>query len=162
MNRRVPNLAILIGVLGLVPLIVLALAEMGAAVNESLRLLGILIAYSAALLAFFGGVHWGFALLGSNPASESARVDRARLLLGVVPALIAWLALLLPYVAPPDLGLAVLVAGYVATIVVEDQARRRGFAPSGYVWLRWGITLVVVALLVTVLVLRLLGARIVF
>ena len=44
-------------------------------------------------------------------------------------------------------------------VAAEDQGRRRGLVPSGSMWLRWGFSVVAVALLVTVLVLRLLGAR---
>ncbi len=42
------------------------------------------------ILAFLGGVHWGFAL-----PEPSGRADRARLGLGVVPSLVGWVALLL-------------------------------------------------------------------
>jgi uncharacterized protein DUF3429 len=182
MNQRLPNVAILLGLLTLVPFIVLALAEMGSAPGSALRPLGILMAYGGVVLAFFGGVHWGFALQegaqGPEPTPpdstrpdskgsgstgfEATRVERARLLLGIVPALIAWVALLLLYVAPAELGLAVLIVGYIAAIAGEDQGKRRGLVPRGYMWLRWGMSIVIVALLTTVLVVRLLGARVVF
>ena len=49
-----------------------------------------LMAYGATVLAFLGGVHWGFALdEGSNQTSQALR---ARLVLGVVPSLIGWAA----------------------------------------------------------------------
>jgi hypothetical protein len=158
MNRRLPTLAILLAVLGLVPFLVFALAAMRAPPGGPGRAFAILMAYAAAMLAFLGGVHWGFALQEAPAAPEARRIEHARLTLGVVPALIAWLALLLPLA---DLGLAVLIAGYIGAAVVEDQGRRRGVVAPGYMWLRWATTVVVVALLVTVLVLRLLGRRIV-
>ena len=80
----------------------------------------------------------------------------------MVPALVAWLALVVTDVASLDLGLAALIAGYIVAVAAEDQGRRRGLVPRGSIWLRWGFSMVVVALLVTVLVLRLLGARAVF
>lgn len=162
MSRRLPSLAILLGLLGLVPFTVFALAAMGAAPGSPGRSLGILMAYGAVVLSFLGGMHWGFARQDTTPVPEASRTDRGRLLLGVVPALIAWLALVLTYVAPVDLGLSVLIAGYVVAVAAEDQGRRRGLLPSGSMWLRWGFSVVVLALLVTVLVVRLLGARIVF
>ena len=158
MNRRLPRLAILLAVLGLVPFFVFALAAMRAAPGGPARALTILMAYGAAVLAFLGGVHWGFALQEAPAAPETRRIEHARLLLGVVPALVAWLALLLPLAS---LGLAVLIAGYIGAAVLEDQGWRRGVVPSGYIWLRWVLTVVVAALLVTVLVLRLLGRQIV-
>lgn len=162
MNRRLPTLAVLLAVLGLVPFLVFALAALRAEPGSPGRALAILMAYGAVVLAFLGGVHWGFALQEAPAAPETSRIEHTRLLLASVPVLIAWVALLLPAVAPVDLGLAVLIAGYVATVVLEDQGRRRGLVPRGYVLLRWGLSGVVVALLVTVLVVRLLGARIVF
>ena len=162
MNRRLPNLAILLGVLGLLPFIALALEAMSVQPRTAGWPLGMLMAYGAVVLAFLGGVHWGIVLQEPAITPETDRIERARLLLGVVPPLIAWLALVVPYVAPVDLALAVLIAGYIAAIVIEDQGRRRGLVPRGYMVLRWALSVVVVALLVTVLVVRLLGARIVF
>jgi len=162
MNRRLPKLAILLGLAGLIPFIVFGLAVMGAAPDRAGRWLGVLMAYGAVVLAFLGGVHWGFALDEAAPVAGASRTERVRLLLGLVSPLIAWLALVLVFVAPADVGLAVLIAGYIASAALEDQARRRGAMPSGYMWLRWALSVVVVALLVTVLVLRLLGARVIF
>jgi hypothetical protein len=162
MNRRLPTLAIMLAVLGLVPFLVFALAAMGAAPGSPGRPLAILMAYGAVVLAFIGGAHWGFALQEAPAPPEASRIEQARLLLSAVPALVAWLALVLILVAPVDLGLAALIAGYIATVVLEDQGRRRGLVPRGYMLLRWALSAVVVALLVTVLVVRLLGARIVF
>lgn len=162
MNRRLPNLAILLGLLALVPFVVFALGAMRVAPGSSSASLGILIAYGAMVLAFIGGMHWGFARQDATPLPEATAAERGRLLLGMVPALIAWLALVLMYVASLDFGLAALIAGYVIAVAAEDQGRRRGLVPCGSMWLRWGFSAVAMALLVTVLVLRLLGARIVF
>src|SRR5438105_3621028 len=118
---RLPNLAILLGLLGLVPFVVFALGAMRAAPGSSGRSLGILIAYGAVALAFLGGMHWGFARQDATPVPDASRTERGRLLLGVVPALIAWLALVLTYFATVDLGLAGLIAGYVVAVAAEDQ-----------------------------------------
>ena len=88
--------------------------------------------------------------------------ERWRLLFGVMPSLIGWVALLAPLALPAWTGLCVLIAGFLATVIVEAQAGRRGLVSQHYIWLRWGLTLVVVAMLVTVLTLRLLGQRVVF
>lgn len=162
MNRRLPKLAFLLGLLALVPFVVFALGAMRAAPGSSGRSLSILVAYGAVVLAFLGGMHWGLVHPETTPAPEPADTERGRRLLGMVPVLIAWLALVLTYVAPLYLGLAALIAGYVITVAAEDQGRRRGLMAHGSLWLRWGFAIVVVALLVTVLVLRLLGAHIAF
>jgi len=171
MHRRLPNLAILLGLAGLIPFIVFGLAAMSMANPvRGARMLAILTAYGAVVLGFLGGVHWGLAVVTEPPAPPSDTVQpagafrtaRSHLLLGAAPPLIGWLALLLAAFNLADVALAVVIGGYVATIVAEHQAHRTGALPSGYMWLRWGLSVVVVAWLVTVLVLRLLGARMVF
>jgi hypothetical protein len=94
---------------------------------------GALAAYGATILAFLGAVHWGFALR-ALPGEEFA--SRWRLSLGVVPALLAWLALLLPVPA----GLWLLAAGVLGTAVAETVAARRGLLPAEYLRLRWWLS----------------------
>lgn len=157
MNRTLPPLAIVLGLAGLLPVIGCGLAAISSAEPRSGQMLLALIGYGAVVLSFLGGVHWGFALTEDPPRSE-----RARLVLGALPALVGWLALLVQLVLPAEVGLAVLIAGFIGAVVIEAQARQRTLVPRGYMVLRWALSIVVVALLTTVLVLRLVGARIVF
>ena len=119
--------------------------------------------YGAVVLAFLGGVHWGFVL---HPAalpdgmSEAERRDAARLGLGVLPSLIGWAALLTPLLGVPEIGLIVLIVGFIATIAAESRLRRTAQIPAGYMAMRWGLSLVVLLVLVAVLALRLIGAKI--
>ena len=57
-----PLLAILLSVLGLVPFIVCGLAALGPDPDTGDRMLNALIGYAAVILAFAGGIHWGFEL----------------------------------------------------------------------------------------------------
>ncbi len=156
MIRRVPLLAVVLGLAGLAPFVLLGLLAIGPDLAQAERMTLLLIGYGAAVLAFLGGVHWGFALIEQDTAP--ARAERARLLLGVAPSLVGWAALALPLVGLPQWsGLLVLVGGFLGTVVVEHRARQRGLMPPGYMWLRWGLTAVVLAMLVTVLTLRILG-----
>ena len=155
MTRRLPPIAILLGLGGLLPFIACALGTVATTGSTAERLLLALLGYGAVILAFLGGVHWGLEL----DAPES-RAERPRLLLGVLPSLVGWLALLLPLVAAPELGLAVLLAGFVVTAAVEARASGRGLMPPGYMGLRWVLSVVVVAILATVLVLRLAGLHV--
>ena len=154
-----PLLAILLSVVGLVPFVVCGLAALGTDQIAAERMLSALIAYAAVTLAFAGGVHWGFELLAPR---QEVFVQRARLGLGIVPPLLGWLALLVPLVAAPWVALIVLIAAYIGAVLVEQQAGRRQLLPAGYLWLRWAFTVVAVAMMVTVLTLRLLGQTIVF
>ncbi len=156
MIRRVPLLAIVLGIAGLVPFILLGLLALSPDGVQARRMTLLLIAYGAVILSFLGAVHWGFALLQQDTAPRTG--ERARFLLGVVPALIGWVALALPILELPFWsGLLVLIAGFGGTALVEHRAATRNLVPPGYMWLRWGLTIVVLAMLVTVLTLHVLG-----
>jgi len=165
MHARLPPTAVALGVAGLIPFIGLGIATLTTASPVVAdRYLYALVGYGAVMLAFLGGVHWGFVL---HPAalpeqmSPDERRDATRLGLGVVPSLIAWAALLMPAFAIPEVGLAVLIAGFLAVVIGEQHMRRRGLLmPSGYMMLRWALSIIVIVVLVTVLALRLIGAKI--
>ena len=149
-----PALAILLGIAGLVPFIGCGLGAMTRD-GEADRMLAALIAYGAVMLAFLGGMQWGFAL----PAATDARRQRWRLVLGVLPPLVGWAALLIALVAPGWIALAVLTAGFIGTALGEHRAAAQA-VPSGYLWLRWALTVVAAAMLITVLTVRVLGVSI--
>jgi hypothetical protein len=152
MDRRLPFLAIVLGIAGLLPFFACGLAALGLQGNRGALALA---AYGATVLSFLGGVHWGFAL-----GDLSGRGDRARLGLGVVPSLIGWVALLVVPAISANVGLGLLALGFIGTVVVEDRARRAGLVPAGYMRLRYALTGVVVLVLVIVIALRLVGAHI--
>jgi Protein of unknown function (DUF3429) len=154
-----PLLAILLSVLGLIPFIACGLAALGPDQVTATRMMSALIAYAAVILAFAGGVHWGFEL---QSPQQAASVQRARLGLGVLPLLVGWIALLLPLVVASWVSLIVLIAAYIGTVLVEHRAARRELIPPRYLVLRWSFTVVAVAMMITVLTLHLLGQTIVF
>jgi len=125
-SEALPLPARILGPAGLVPFAALAagvwLSWPGAAFG--------LVAYGAVILAFLGAVHWGLAL--SAPPNER-RAEWPRLGFGVIPALVAWLALLLP----PSMALGLLALGILATAGTEALAARHGLVPENYLRLRW-------------------------
>ena len=164
MQRPLPLLAALLGVAGLIPFVacgLLALRPVGDAVDArgamavDARGAMALIAYGAVILAFLGGVHWGFAL-----PDPSARAERPRLALGVVPALVGWTALLIAVADAADAALGVLALGFIGTTIIEARATRAGLVPRGYMALRYGLSATVVFVLLLVLILRVVGGHI--
>jgi hypothetical protein len=149
-----PAIVIPLSLLGLVPFIVFA----GGAVGRDLadHLLFALIDYAALVLAFSGGVHWGLAL------PPDALRPSMRLGGGVLPLIVGWVALVLGQLVAPWVALAILIAGYLATVLTEHRAARQLLVPSRYVWVRWGFSLVAVIMMAMVLILRGLGQTIVF
>jgi hypothetical protein len=126
MRTDLPAPARLLGPAGLIPFAALAIG-----VWAGLPAAGpALVAYGATILAFLGAVHWGLAL--ATPAAERG-ADWGRLGLGVVPSLIAWVALLLPLPA----GLGLLAVAILGTAAVESWAARMGLVPRAYLGLRW-------------------------
>ena len=78
-----------------------------------------LSAYAATIAAFLGGIHWGMGL----PLDAPAR--RFHLVWGVIPSLVAWVALLMPAFA----GLPLLAVLLAACYGVDRRS-----------WTQWGWT----------------------
>lgn len=154
-----PVLAILLSVLGLVPFVVCGLAALGPHAVTAARMLSALIGYAALVLAFSAGVHWGLEL---QAPQQNRNLGWARLGIAAVALVVGWIAVVLPVVTVAWLALVVLIAGYVGAVLIEQEAAKRGLLPAHYLWLRWGFTIVAVAMLITVLTLRLLGQTIAF
>ncbi len=100
-------------------------------------LLTAVFAYGAVILSFLGGIHWGLAL-------RDTQADDRSYVIGVLPALLAWLALLIPL----RFGLALLAVCFVAQLVV-DLIRLR--LPGWFRNLRALLSVIVVASLVVAL-----------
>lgn len=96
-----------LGYAGLIPFVLLA-ALMWLVDAALLPFVAIALSgYAATIVSFLGGVHWGIGFMKGDAA------PRFHFVWGVVPSLIAWLALMMPaYAALPLLGL-VIVACYV-------------------------------------------------
>ena len=151
-----PSIAIPLSLLGLVPFIVFAFGAVGHIPDTAEHMLLSLIDYAALILGFAGGVHWGLAMM---PGSVRPAV---RFGAGVLPLAIAWVALVLAQMIAPSVALAVLIPGYLATVLTEHRAARLLLVPPHYVWMRWGFSVVAVVLMVMVLLLRGIGQTIVF
>ncbi len=134
---RVPVWAAGLGYSGAVPFAAAAIAAVtgGAEIAAVARTL--LLTYGAVILSFLGGVHWGLAML------QGAALN-VRLVIGVLPSLIGWAALLLGGRA----GLLLLAAA-VATLAAFDLwAARRGWTASWYPRLRLPLSIIVTLSLV--------------
>ena len=99
----------------------------------------LLAGYGAAILAFLGATHWGWALAGG----ESRLSVPAALSWGVVPALVGWLSLGLPLA--PALGLQAVTFGLVWA--VDRRAWGGDPAMAWFLRLRSHLSLTVVVLL---------------
>jgi hypothetical protein len=151
-----PVIAIAFSLLGLVPLVFFAFGAVGHIPETAERMLVSLIDYAALILSFAGGVHWGLALL-PGAVRPSVRFGA-----GVLPLIVAWVGLVVAQMVSPTVALAVLTLGYLATVLTEHRAAQKLLVPSGYVWIRWGFSVVGMVMMIMVLVLRGIGQTIVF
>ena len=141
-DNNVPSSAAWLGGLGALPFIGLAGAAPFLDRAPLMFVAHALLGYGAVILSFLGGVHWGLAIESQGDAAHQAL--RTRLIISVIPSLVAWLALLFP----ERIGLLILAAAIAAMLWVDIRASRTGHAPPWYPKLRIPLTcLVVTALL---------------
>ncbi|OAZ91627.1 hypothetical protein ADS46_07260 [Halomonas sp. G11] len=124
----------LLGLAGLLPfLLTLGLAGWGPGGWQETAVRAFLC-YSAVILSFLGGTHWGAALQNPQPGHSS------RLLIAMAPSLIAWPALLFS----PLWGLVVLGVGFMFVWGYDLSRNGRFGWPSWYWQLRTLLTVIVV------------------
>ena len=100
-----------------------------------------LYAYGAIILSFIGALHWGLAM--SLP-ELSERQRSAWFAWSVVPALIAWPALLFS----PPLAAPLLVVGFIAHYLQDRRLAPQATLPGWYLPLRLRLSSVAVVCLV--------------
>ncbi len=94
-----------------------------------------LYGYGAVILSFVGALHWAFAMTAAG-LDERQRVRS--LIWSVVPALIAWPALLLA----PAAAAVLLVGGFTVHYLVDRNLARHATLPPWYLTLRLRLTVV--------------------
>lgn len=134
MSKGVPVAAAVLGGLGLIPFVGLAALALLSGGSLGALAMEALAAYGATILSFLGGVYWGFALAREN-AARSELVGR--LLLGVLPQLLGWVAVLIPFRG----GQALLAVALLVWLLVERRAVAQGLAPPWFLHLRLPLTL---------------------
>ena len=157
--RTLPLIAILLGVAGLIPFAAGGLAAVSLTGDAGRVALLALAAYGAVILAFLGGVHWGIGLEAGS--TQTVAAQRARFGLGVLPSLAGWAGLLAAIAGLPKTGLTILAAGFVALTIAEARGARSGLVPTGYMALRWVLSVVVIVCLVSVILVLSLGGHVI-
>jgi glutaredoxin-related protein len=104
-----------LGYLGALPFVAGALGLLTAGAGSRALALQALIGYGAVILSFVGALHWTRGL-EAGAAPEGARL----LMLSVLPALLAWVAVLLP----ASEGLLMLAAGFALLYLFDRRAWR--------------------------------------
>ena len=113
-DAALPAWALRLGYAGLVPFLAGALLAHLVWPEAHPYVLHALAGYAGTIVAFVGGVHWGIGF-------QQARPEPALFAWGVVPSLVAWVAV----VMPPSAGLVVLGAMLVACYLVDRRVYPR-------------------------------------
>jgi hypothetical protein len=127
-NEGLPPVVAWLGYGGLLPFVGLALLILLDA-GPVLPWEKALIAYGAVILSFVGALHWGLAMALPELTVEQRR---QRFVWSIVPALVAWSALLLAPVA----ATALLITGFIAHYWQDRRLAGQAGLPFWYLPLR--------------------------
>lgn len=137
-----PRLVAWLGYGGLLPFAALAAAPWAGLLPRELAAQA-LVAYGAVILSFVGALHWAFAMTLPVDGPQRERLFAW----SVVPALIAWPALMLPAAGAVPL----LVAGFAAHYLQDRRLAAPGGLPAWYLPLRLRLSAVASLCLVSLL-----------
>ncbi|MEQ6916936.1 DUF3429 domain-containing protein [Halomonas aquatica] len=138
MRAPIPRLPLWLGLAGLLPFLIAVAAAWLAPIAWQVLAIRAFLGYGAVILSFLGGVQWGVAMCRERPGEAPFR---ARMVLAMVPSLLAWPALLLH----PLTAAWVLAAGFALVRGHELSREGRAKLPDWYQSLRTLLTLVVLA-----------------
>ena len=139
-QTQVPPAARWLGAIGAIPFVIFALAGPFLDASFQERTHFALAAYSAVILSFLGGIHWGLGIAGAGSV-RSDGTTFARLGVTVVPSLVGWSALLLS----GQTVQLVLAAAFLVLLLFDLHVGRKAQTPTWYPKLRWPRTVVVTA-----------------
>lgn len=128
----IPYAAKLLGFSGLAPFLLLSMVLWVVPPTVVPFAHAALLGYGVAIASFMGGVQWGLGIARPLDGREQGRV----LAQSVVPALIAWFGILLPFPFP----YIALAAAFLVVVAVDFRLVRAGLAPDWYPRLRVPLT----------------------
>ena len=131
------RLPLWLGLAGLSPFIICVVSAYLLPMRWQALAVDVFVTYGAIVLSFLGGVHWGVAI---SLDRSGTRDFNARLLVSVVPGLLAWPALMLDYTE----ALAILLVGFLLMRLYERQQDSAERLPGWYQGLRKLLNTIVV------------------
>jgi len=129
-----PRPAYWLGYLGLLPFVTGAVSAWFGSPALAAWTQEAMLLYAAIILSFVGAVHWGLAMHSTHSARDK------QLGLSVIPALVGWLAVMLP----PLIGFPILIVSFSVMSGVDRQSVLAGVTPAWYPVLRLPLTIVAV------------------
>ncbi len=119
-KSELPSIVRILGYAGLIPFIGLAfMVQLADSPNDMIALES-LVAYGAVIVSFLGALHWGACFKTIGTSTQNRWLDHSVWIWGIMPALIAWLAI---HIFIP---LALLLLA--ATLIVQRAIDQRTYA----------------------------------
>jgi hypothetical protein len=141
-TNRMPPEAKILGVGGLIPLLAGVVIVFSVRDPFGIPLAPIILAYAAVILAFLGGIHWGFA--SAALARSTVELDAPRILgLSVLPPLASCIGVVLP----AAFAAVFLACAFTLVLLLDRASERLGYTPFWWMKLRVRLTSGVVLLL---------------
>lgn len=140
-STRMPAIAAWLGGLGLIPFIAMTLVWIMGGPHLPFDPGRGLLGYGAVILSFLGGIHWGIALRPGPSEREGHAFFSRNLVVGVIPSIVGWGALL----CPMRIAIALLCTGFILQLWVDLRTISAGHLPSWFARLRIALTTVVLA-----------------
>lgn len=134
--RGLPQAAAVLAYAGALPLIVAAIFVWARPLAESVALFDLMLVYGGALIAFFGGVRWGVAVMRAGGPSFASLIG------GAIP-----FALSLPIFLIEDsrIRFAIILVALPVLLLDDLRATRRGSgAPDWYLGVRAPLTILMI------------------
>lgn len=119
-KSELPSIVRILGYAGLIPFIGLAFIVQLADSPNDLIALESLVAYGAVIVSFLGALHWGACFKTIGTSTQNRWLDHSVWIWGIMPALIAWLAI---HIFIP---LALLLLA--ATLIVQRAIDQRTYS----------------------------------
>lgn len=148
-GKKFATLPWLLGIAGLIPFVGLATVVLLSVPGWQAVAFQAFLYYSAVILSFLGGVHWGVAMSLDH---EGSHHFSSRMVVAMAPSLLAWPALMLS----PRFALLALMTGFLLIRLYEAQADSVERLPPWYTSLRTLLTVVVVISHLSILLLLML------
>ena len=136
----IPRFPLILGAMGLIPFWGCTIYSLLGPVETSNLTQTFVLFYGAIILSFLGGVHWGCAISRSKQSTHYKK----HLIFSVIPSLLGWPALMLPQ----DIGIAILMIGFVLTLLIDIFFSEISSIPKWYPKLRKPLSVSVIVCLI--------------
>lgn len=143
---KIPLPVKLLGVVGMCPFLGGAFLPFVVPVEVTSFIIFFHLTYAAAVLSFFGAIHFGFAIANyqindpQNPSTVSDLLRWGQYIMSVVPLAVSWWCLS----APAPLAFPVLFFAYLAIFFVEGFAYKRQLVPLWFIRFKSVLTMIIV------------------